>query len=201
MTVCYGIKCISSKSSEPISTAGRGGWTLGSRGLETWCKTFVFPFYDINEVHQELHKWGLSSIYSYVVEEIPLILLPSLLDNTTAYKSIYTFDANSYYNPVKKIKQDTIREIQEQEDKRVFDTINSSISNNTSTPTKSGALSDDDLKKALQQLVKYAADLETKQNISFDGYTKSFNPVGYFYKNDADGYGWDEDEYSLGGEF
>ena len=210
MTVCYGIKCISNKPFEPISTAGRGGWTLGPRGLvETWCKTFVFPFYDINEVYHEFHKWGQSTLYSYVVEEIPPTLLPSLLDNAFSTENQFTLldiDTNTYYNPLQKIEQDTIKEIQEQEDKRFFDLIDSSFNNNTtsSKPVKHDKPSGDDLKKALQKIVKYAYEAEAKKVKSYtDGYGHLWNKdKDLSYKNiTTDGYGWTDDEYSLGGEF
>ncbi len=156
MTVCYGIKCISSKSSEPITLAGRGGWTLGSRGLETWCKTRIFPFYDINEVHQELHFWGTSTQYTYRVEEIPHSLLPSLIDAPVQQISIPKLKEIEDENTISAV-DGAKNSILEAEDKRVFEAIEKA------NFIKYGNTSDTDLKEVLKQSVKYAPNADLKE--------------------------------------
>lgn len=189
MTVYYGIKCISSKSTEPVATAGRGGWTLGVDGrLETWCRTFLFPFNDINEVYREFCAWSPNGSYTYRVEEIPPSLLDVLLDDSS-HKTQYTFKLKNIEDQFLNYAVDDAKAtIQAAEDEKVFNELNEAAYGETipaPSSIKYDKASNLSLKDALRQLAKYAATLENKK-------VKSFN----------DGYANLElDKYSLGGEY
>lgn len=71
----YGIKCIVVKAEyASVHGVGWGGWNPTVRGWETWCKTFHFPYDNLNMVYHELLRWSsefIDSPYYYSVEEVP----------------------------------------------------------------------------------------------------------------------------------